>query len=365
MSVVDTCSHSLTSRGPASRREPRVVLAGPADRLDSPGGGEIQMLSTARSLMALGVHARLRQSSRETLGDADCLHLFGSLPGHRPLVEEARRQNIPVVLSTIAWFDLGSYWREPRPLMGRVLAAARFLARATCPRLPSWRRWLYHEADLLLPNSTAEAEQLVRYFAVPTSRIHVVPNGARESFAAADPRPFCDQVGVEDYVLCAGRIEPRKNQLGLLRAMQGADVPMIVLGDAAPHHEAYLAECLRIAGPNVQFIRRLHHDDPLLAAAYAGAGCVALASWYETPGLVALEAAMSGTPLVLPAIGCAQEYFGDHALYVMPDDLPGIRRAVLGALDRGRSPSLAAHVRENFSWTAAAQATRDAYEKVI
>ena len=365
MSIVDTLSYNLTQRHTGGGRTANVLMAGRADRLQSPGGGEIQMISTAKALLDIGVQARLGWPGQERLAEADCLHLFGSLPEHLAMVEAAHRHGLPVVLSTIAWFDLGSVWREPRPLLGRATAAAKFLARAACPRLPSWRRKLYHDVDLLLPNSNAEAEQLVRYFGVPASRIHVVPNGASGRFCSADPQWFKELMGVEDYVLYAGRIEPRKNQLGFLRAMRDADVPIIVLGDAVPGHEAYLAECLRIAGPDVQFVGRLDHEDPLLASAMAGSGCVALASWYETPGLVALEAAMTGTPLVLPVGGCTREYFGDHALYVRPDDEQGIRHAVFTALDRGRSESLAAYVRENFSWTAAAQATRAAYEEVV
>jgi glycosyltransferase involved in cell wall biosynthesis len=88
---------------------------------------------------------------------------------------------------------------------------------------------------------------------------------------------------------------------------------------------------------------------------------LALASWYETPGLVALEAGMSGVPLVLPARGAAPEYFGDYAFYVTPRDRRGIQRAVLMALSRGRSDALADHVRTNFSWEAAAHATVEGY----
>lgn len=365
MSIVDTSSYNLTPRHPGAGRTADVLLAGRADLVQSPGGGEIQMISTAKALSDLGLRTRLGWPTQEQMAEADCLHLFGSHPGHLPLVEAAHREGIPVVLSTIAWFDLASAWHEPRPLLGRAMAAAKFLTRAACPWLPSWRRRLYHEVDLLLPNSNAEAEQLVRYFHVPASRIHVVPNGASPRFCNGHPRWFRDLMGVEDYVLYAGRIEPRKNQLGFLRAMRDADVPIVVLGDAVPGYEPYLAECLRIAGPDVHFVGRLDHEDPLLASAMAGSGCLALASWYETPGLVALEAAMTGTPLVLPVGGCAREYFGDHALYVHPNDAQGIRRAVFTALDRGRSDSLAAYVGENFSWTAAAQATREAYEKVI
>ena len=74
---------------------------------------------------------------------------------------------------------------------------------------------------------------------------------------------------------------------------------------------------------------------------------------------------MSGTPLVLPTGGCASEYFGPQAAYVKPNDLPGIRRAVLAALQRGRSEELAELVREGFSWQAAAEATREAYQRVL
>jgi glycosyltransferase involved in cell wall biosynthesis len=216
-----------------------------------------------------------------------------------------------------------------------------------------------------MPNSNAEAEQLTRYFQVPPERIHIVPNGARPQFTSAKPEPFARLVGGSGFVLYAGRIEPRKNQLGFLRAMRAAGVPIVVLGDVVPGHEPYLAQCRREADEHVQFIPRIDHHDPMLASAFAACGCLALASWYETPGLVALEAGMSGTPLVLPEGGCAREYFGPLACYVTPNDLPGIRRAVLDALRCGRSEALAQYVRDNFSWAAAAQITRQAYEKVL
>jgi len=362
---------STQSASPAdasSRTEantPTVLLAGKLTALDCPGGGEVQMTALARALPSVGIAARLWRPWEERLAGADCLHLFGSLPEHLPVVEAAHRQSVPVALSTIAWFDLAGYWREPRPLGKRLGACARFVVRAACPRVPSWRRRLYHAVDLLMPNSQAEAEQLVRYFGVPAERIHVVPNGADERFARADPEPFARRVGARGFVLCAGRIEPRKNQLGLVRAMRGSDVPVVVLGDVVPGCEWYADRCRRAADRHVRFLGRLDHDDPLLPSAYAASGCLALVSWFETPGLVALEAGMSGAPLVLPERGCAREYFGPMANYVKPNDSAGIRQAVLAAVRRGRDPTLAGHVREHFSWKAAAQATREGYEKVI
>jgi len=344
----------------------RILLAGKLTALDSPGGGEIQMFATAEALRREGVAARFWRPWEERLGEAHCLHLFGSLPEHLPLVEAARRHGLPVVLSTIAWFDLASYWRDPRPAWQRLAAAAGFCVRACLPGLSSWRRRLYHAVDLLLPNSRAEAEQLVRYFQVPLERIRIVPNGADERFAEADPEPFARLVGGPGFVLCAARIEPRKNQLGLIRAMRGTPARLVILGDVVPGHDAYAKACRRAAeGADgaVRFVDRLEHDDPLLASAYAACGCLALCGWYETPGLAALEAALTGTPLVLPEGGCAAEYFGPDAQYVRPSDLAGIRRAVLAALAGRRSAALAKRVRRDFSWRAAARATMDAYRQ--
>jgi glycosyltransferase involved in cell wall biosynthesis len=344
---------------------PRVLLAGKLTALEAPGGGEAQMSALAKALGEVGTEARPWRPWEERLAACDCLHLFGSEPEHLSVIASAHRQGVPVALSTIAWFDLASCWREPWPLGRRLAACGKYLARKTCPRLGSWRRTLYHAADLLLPNSQAEAEQLIRHFSVPARRICVVPNGADTRFAEVSPDMFAKLVGCRDFVLCAGRIEPRKNQLGLLRALGSGDVPVVLVGDVVPGHEAYLVACRRAAGPHVRFIGRLEHDDPLLASAYAACGCVVLASWYETPGLVAIEAAMSGVPLVLPRGGSAREYFGEHADYVAPNDLAGLRRAVDAARARGRSPKLAELTRRNYSWRSAALATREAYETLF
>ncbi len=223
---------------------------------------------------------------------------------------------------------------------------------------------MYQAADLLLPNSQAEARQLTRYFAIPSRKIQVVPNGADERFARPAAGLFAGLASEPGYILYAGRIEPRKNQLGFLRAMRGAGTPIVFLGDVVPGHEDYLQRCRRLAGSSARFVGRLEHDDPRLVSAYHECGCLALTSWFETPGLVALEAAMSGAPLVLTDRGCAAEYFGPHARYVSPRDPRGVRQATLAALRQPRNRELARLTQQNFSWRATAIATLAGYERL-
>jgi glycosyltransferase involved in cell wall biosynthesis len=341
----------------------KVRTVGRFDAFAAPGGGEVQLAQTTAALRASGVDARHWRPWDDSLShDVDLLHFFGGRREFIPLVEAARKQGTRVALSTIAWFDWRNVWREPSSLLTRSVATARYGLRAAFPRVPSWRRRLYEAADVLLPNSQAEAEQLMRLFRVPAAKIRVVPNGFDARFAQGDPALFMHRYGVRDFVLCVGRIEPRKNQLNLIRALRGSGRALVILGDVVPGHEAYAKACREAADVDVRFLPAITHEDPLLASAYAACRCLALVGWYETPGLAALEAAATGTPLVLPRGGCADEYFGPHAEYVAPRDLQRIRSAVLAASQRDRSADLARLVAAAFNWKRVAEATKAAYE---
>ena len=340
----------------------RVALIGSPERPTSPGGGEIQHDALLRALRGLGIDARRGDAGDRDLRALDCLHLIGSRPEYLPLVAAARRRGVPVVLSTIAWFDFPSRWHAAGSWRSRLRGCAGMAGRTVFPRWPDWRRRLYDAVDLLLPNSNAEAAQLGRLLRIPLAKICVVPNGADPRFAAGDARPFVKRFGVHGFVLYAGRIEPRKNQLGFLRALRGINLPVVMLGDVVPGHQAYLARCRRTAGTNVRFIGRLEHDDPLLGSAYAACRCLALTSWFETPGLVALEAGMSGAPLVLTDRGATREYFGPMARYASPHDEAEIRRGVLHAMTRPRSVELARRMQADFTWKRVAEVTLEAYQ---
>lgn len=346
-------------------RSLRIALAGGLTSLAAPGGGETQLLATAQALSSSGACAQMWRPWEAGFEGIDCLHLFGSLPEHLPVVLAARRRGIRIALSTIAWYDLAACWHEPTQLGSRLSRCARFLIRKALPVLPSWRRRLYDAVDLLLPNSQAEAEQLMRYFRVPAQKIRVVPNGADRRFAAPQSASLGDLDRVGKFILYPGRIEPRKNQLGFLQAMFGTNAPIVILGDVVPGQLDYFKACRAAARGVVRFMPRIPHHDPRLEHLYAAAGCVVLASWFETPGLVAIEAAMSGTPIVVPARGSAEEYFGPLARYVDPGDPGQIRSAVLAAYQSPRDPVLAELMQSRFTWEDVARRTYEAYEDLF
>lgn len=328
----------------------------------APGGGEMQLVQTGRALEALGHQVRPFVSWVDRLEDFRLLHLFGMSREGLELARVAKRRGVPVVLSTICWI-------EPRALLalsasktrGRIQAAKWTLKRAM-PKL-GWRSELVSLADALAPNSEEEGRQLVRFLGAEPSRISPVPNGVDPAFGHADREPFASEIGLRDFVLYVGRIEPRKNVLQVVRATRRLGLPLVIVGEVVPGHEGYADRC-RSESREVRWVPRLDHDDPLLASAHAAARVFALPSWFETPGLAALEAALAGTAVVVTPWGCTHEYFGDLVDYARPDRPDEIDRAIRRAWEEGPKAGLAEEVERRYLWAAVARSTAELYEKI-
>ena len=343
-----------------------VLVHAPSAAFQAPGGGENQLLRTARHLEALGLTARPFVPWLDRLERARLVHLFGMSPEGLALAGVARSMGIPVVLSTICWVEPRAIAAQAPDFPRRVLARAKWEAKAFVPSWPCWRRSLLGMADAILPNSEAEARQLVRLFGAEPDRVRVVPNGVEARFAHAEPGAFRARVpeAPRDFVLYAGRVEPRKNVLGLVRAAKIAGLPLVVIGDVVPGHEGYDARCRDEGRGGLVRVPGIRHDDPALASAYAACRVFALPSWFETPGLSALEAALAGRPIVITPFGSTREYFEGQVRYTHPDRPGMIARALAGAWDSGPDPGLADRVRRRFLWPEVARRTAEVYDLV-
>ncbi len=351
--------HAETDRGPGG-----VLVHAPSTAFQAPGGGENQLVQTARHLEARGVETRLFSPWTDRVEDYRLLHLFGMSREGLELAKIARRRGVPVVLSPICWLERKALYCLARSRARGLWDVAKWTVKRAVPRVGGWRDELIRAADAILPNSDAEADQLVRFFRAPRRSIHVVPNGVSARFESAESGPFRAVHGPGDFVLYAGRIEPRKNVLGLIRAAKRAGRPVVVIGDAPPGHEVYRAECREAGRGLVTWYDGVEHDDPLLASAYAAARVFALPSWFETPGLAALEAALAGAAVVITPLGCTREYFGDLARYARPDRIGMISEAIALAWDEGSPDGLGARIKGRFLWTHVARRTAEAYDHV-
>ncbi|MCS7483038.1 D-inositol-3-phosphate glycosyltransferase [Umezawaea endophytica] len=228
------------------------------------------------------------------------------------------------------------------------------------------------EADRLVANTDVEAAELVKLYDAAPEKVLTIPPGVDlERFTPGDRGAARAALGLRpDQVALAfvGRIQPLKAPDVLLRAaaellvrdpsLRSRLVVLVVGGPSGsgleqPRALQLLAEELGI-GDVVRFLPPLAGD--ALAGLYRAADVVAVPSYNESFGLVALEAQACGTPVVAAAVGGlpVAVRHGVSGCLVNGHD-PAEWARVLGhvALDPGRREELAgnavAHARR-FSW---------------
>jgi alpha-1,3-rhamnosyl/mannosyltransferase len=141
------------------------------------------------------------------------------------------------------------------------------------------------------------------------------------------------------------------------------DVTLDLVGDNRSNPREDIRRTIEAEG--LQTIAQWHEyvTEEQLRALYAHARAFAFLSEYEGLGLTPLEALAAGVPAVLLDTPVARESCGDAALYVPPDDLPAVTRALEALLfdetTRARLLSAAPAVIAKYDWSRAARETLD------
>jgi glycosyltransferase involved in cell wall biosynthesis len=168
-------------------------------------------------------------------------------------------------------------------------------------------------------SETTKADVVERLH-VDSERIVVIRNGVDERFFRA--RPLSDErrqaLGLpESYLLTVGTLEPRKNHLGLFRAIDllagRVDLPLVVAGRTGWAFEEILAASHRLESAG-NVIRLDYVADEDLPSLYAGSAAVIYPAWYEGFGLPVLEAMATGVPVVTSTAPSLVDVGGDTIL---------------------------------------------------
>jgi len=178
-------------------------------------------------------------------------------------------------------------------------------------------------SDAILASCDDEVDQLVRLYDVDPARVHIVAPGVDHAFFAPAPSSRAAQPRTTQarhalalpasghMVLFVGRIQPLKGLEVAVRALARPGIPpgtfLVVVGgpsgahgDAEVHRIASLVDQLGLHD-RVVFVPPQPHE--LLSTYYRAADIVVVPSRSESFGLVALEAAACGVPVVASAVG--------------------------------------------------------------
>jgi glycosyltransferase involved in cell wall biosynthesis len=151
-------------------------------------------------------------------------------------------------------------------------------------------------------------------------------------------------LGLHDYLLFYGALEPKKNVRRLIDAylISGVEVPLVIVVGGGWQNEAELHLLARQCGVEPTGKpprRRIHRLDYVsrsnLVTLIRGALAVVFPSLYEGFGLPVLEAMVLGTPVVASRESSLPEVAGDAALLVDPYDTDHIARAIAAIVKDG------------------------------
>jgi D-inositol-3-phosphate glycosyltransferase len=242
-------------------------------------------------------------------------------------------------------------------------------------------------ADMLIANTDIEAKQLIELYDADPGRVEVVHPGVDLGvFTPADRAAVRAKLGLPadaHVLLFAGRIQPLKAPDVLLRAVAvlleqdpGLRSRLVVpvvggpSGTGLEHPEA-LADLAALLGLTdvVRFVPPV--SQPELAEWYAAATLVAVPSYNESFGLVAVEAQATGTPVVAADVGGLPTavHHGRSGLLVPSHDprhwAAALRRVLADpALHTELSAGALAQARQ-FSWERTADRTLEVYQQAM
>lgn len=140
-------------------------------------------------------------------------------------------------------------------------------------------------------------------------------------------------VGMREYYLFFGAIEPKKNLARLIEAYLGSGVrtPLVIVG--APgwgsDRDVALLKSMSALDSRNRIIWLGYLPRDMLYRLIAGARATLFPSLYEGFGLPVLESMALGTPVITSNISSLPEVGGDAPLYVDPYDVSSIASAIM------------------------------------
>jgi D-inositol-3-phosphate glycosyltransferase len=228
-------------------------------------------------------------------GGVDVLHAnywLSGVAGHRI----KHRLNIPLVTTfhTLARVKAETGDHEPER---RAQAEAQVIA---C-------------SDAVTASCVAEANWLERLYGTPAERIsYVVPGVEHAIFSPGMQSAAREAVGLDDKptVLFVGRIQPLKGvsvAAEALGRMKNKDARLVIVGGPSGREGEQELALVKQAIANYGLEDRVRFEKPvphhLLSSWYRAADICIVPSRSESFGLVALEAAACGTPVVASSVG--------------------------------------------------------------
>lgn len=363
----------------------RIVYVPRKDAEQVRGGDFIYMMQVKKHLESLGVEIETVSANQlANCRGADLVHLtqLYQIDAAETALGWAARKRIPVVINPLfedvvaMWFRWAvkrqMKWRCLAGVVGKGLAEHIYIQWQSSRRVfdSVWNRQrILLQRCHVVTNTLYEMAHLRHWFNLANLDGPVVPLGVdTELYGTRSPGPEELPSGLRrhagQYILQVGLLILRKNQIGLLQALEQTTDMIVFLGRPTPHEPEYAKKVKHIAHErgNVVFIEYV--PEKMLPVLYANARVHVLPSWSERPGMVTLEAAACNCKVITSIRTPMWEYLGDLAWYVDPANRREIRNSVQQAMVAETPAGLRKQALE-YSWARTARELSQVYSTIL
>lgn len=305
------------------------------------GGVQIRVKKYKNMLEQLGYNVDFFSPFETDLKDYDILHIFKLDEENLGLIRCAKAMGKKVVLSSIV-----------NCIKPRRIDFYGFLTKI--PLATTYRSVfeIVKLCDCIIAESEEEKSFLCKHYGAEQGQVIVIGNGA-EDFSKGDESIF-KLIGTrEEYVLQVGRFDSNKNQLEVINALKGTNIPLVFIGGPDINDKGYYKKCLKTAdgNENIHFLGWIDNTDPILASAYANAKIIIVPSYSETFGLAIVEGIIAGaTPIISNKLAILNDEHFKKCITCSPDSARSIREAVNKAYIEEFDEKYIKAIKKDFTW---------------
>lgn len=327
-----------------------ILYANRFECMTKKGGDTYQMLCTKEYINKYfpDINIKIVSSPDEIkkYQDYDLIHIFNIqfFEETKAYVQEAKKYDMKIVISPIYWkksdaiylariyrftsnFNVIKICKVFKPVLNFKFSKFRYLSKEYRKQY----RELLNNSTAIVPNSTEELEIVNNEFSYRNDiASRVVPNAIVIDNNLEDNNVTC-KIDVEDYLLEVARIEPIKNQMGVLLSCMDTSFPIVFVGaDNNPRskYSIKLHELAKKRG-NVYFVGEVPQKE--MKYYYTKAKAHILPSFRESPGLVTLEALYNKCNVIVSDDRYCPIYYyklDQYGIVCDPYSLKSIRKAI-------------------------------------
>jgi len=189
-----------------------------------------------------------------------------------------------------------------------------------------------HTADKIIAISEQTKRDIIQYLKINENKVEVIYQGCHKAFKEQQSSKLIqitrEKFNLPDrFILNVGTIEDRKNLLNIVKAINGTNIPLVVVGKKTRYFTKIQDFIKKNKLENqIHFLEGVSMDE--LAVVYKLADIFVYPSFFEGFGIPVIEALFSKTVTITSNTSCLPEAGGPDSVYIDPNNYLDIQSKI-------------------------------------